>query len=257
MLQDLLLVLNLTLHSNGLDLALAPEGQGDFLGFFEDYRVCGREEKSPGKAFFRRRAKVVHQRLFCRLLASLQGLFDPPPFSFPLPSPWVLPSGPKLSFFAGSFNPWHSGHGRCVSLAGLPNLIVAPDQSPWKGDTPSPFSLLGGIPLASDLCLFPGFLGRDESNPTAQWVCALRARGLGITLVLGEDCFGSIHRWQEAEALLEALEGLVVIPRLKTMEDFEKQRDKILGSNGHLAIERRSHHDTEGLSSRAQRASRA
>ena len=126
-----------------------------------------------------------------------------------------LPPGPKLTLFTGSFHPWHEGHGRCVALASVPNLIIAPDHNPWKREIPPPFSVLRIIPLSGDTRLFVGFLGpKGPGRPTLSWVQTLVGLGFEVSLVLGDDCFDHIHRWHGAPTLLGLLSGLIIIPRL-------------------------------------------
>ena len=38
----------------------------------------------------------------------------------------------KVTFFGGSFNPWHDGHRACLELCDAANLIVVPDTNPFK-----------------------------------------------------------------------------------------------------------------------------
>ena len=38
----------------------------------------------------------------------------------------------RITFFGGSFNPWHKGHGACLELCPEKNIIVIPDTNPFK-----------------------------------------------------------------------------------------------------------------------------
>ena len=147
----------------------------------------------------------------------------------------------------GTFNPWHKGHGRCLELAEQKNLIIAPDHNPWKKKQyPLPFDILRGIPRKGHL--YTGFLGHTTANPTEGWVT--RIKTAKVSLVLGDDNFMNLERWQNAPHLLICLHRLIVIPRLVDNHHFDLQKKKFLKINPQLIIERRPHHDDEGASSR-------
>ena len=191
----------------------------------------------------------------CQILASLWNLFHPPAFSINLPtflSP--PPPGNPPIFFTGSFNPWHEGHSRCVELTRIKNLIIAPDNNPWKENQPgtsSPFKTLQGIPknlFHDNLCsLFTGFLGKQGPNPTVSWIIRLKTPKPG--LIMGDDNFMNLEDWSKSKLFLKSISKLIVIPRLANDEDFKKQKAKLMKINPSLVIERREHHDCEHIAS--------
>ena len=73
--------------------------------------------------------------------------------------------------------------------------------------------------LQSDLpkgtLLYPGFCGKEDSNPTWNWVNEIHTQypHLEISLLMGDDSFENIYRWYESKKLLIALSRIIVVPR--------------------------------------------
>ena len=252
--------LTLRVGRHHLDIALERCEDSLPLGFFGGGAcVHYRYEPSLEKHFFENGFSLAHQRLCCRIISSFWPLFDPALFEKALP-PFLSPPeslGGEVVFFGGTFNPWHEGHSHCVEAADVAPLIVAPDNNPLKpGGGPPPFDLLSSIPEGlfdnPHRKLYLGFLGDDKPNPTAGWVSKLRRTK--VSLLVGDDSFMGMDTWRDAEVLLTHLHRLIVVPRLVEDEDFEEQRLKLLGINGHLVIERRTHHPFEAVASADRRS---
>lgn len=127
----------------------------------------------------------------------------------------------KITFYPGTFNPWHQGHFNCLKLCPEKSIVVAPDYSPWKeGGTRSPWSRLREIIEAlkdQAVMIYPGFLLLEESNPTYEWMC--RVQRSEKNLVIGMDNFCALSRWYQGKELLQLLKKLYVVPRAMTSKD--------------------------------------
>lgn len=125
--------------------------------------------------------------------------------------------GTDLTFFGGSFNPWHQGHEAC--LAASPNragLVVVPDNNPFKDGVVDGccWALYRQIVARAEhfgAVVFPGFCGQEAANPTITWFPYVNAARKG--LLIGDDSFADLPRWIEADALAKHLHHLHVVPR--------------------------------------------
>lgn len=137
------------------------------------------------------------------------------------PPKWLgdFPTTSKLTFYPGTFNPWHQGHLNCLALCPEEEIVVVPDYSLWKsaGVAKSPWERVRELALAlqafsrQGLSLFPGFTILDAPHATADWLSQFHERELN--LVIGMDNFISLERWRRAHDLLGLLTKLYVVPR--------------------------------------------
>ena len=135
-----------------------------------------------------------------------------------------FPLASDVLFFGGTFDPWHEGHQACLDLApkDLP-LIVCPDRNPHKnsrvGDGIGRYMTLQTlVPQQTNRFLYPGFLLKEESNPTVNWVLRVKRNrpDLRIHLLMGHDNFSSLSTWNQAADLMKLLSGLYVVCLLYT-----------------------------------------
>ena len=127
--------------------------------------------------------------------------------------PTVLPD--SVTFFGGSFNPWHEGHMACVELCpDRAGLVVIPDTNPLKTGPSDECHwqryrrLKEILPTAA---VFPGFCGREAPNATISWLpyCGFPKKGL----LLGDDSLVGFDNWLEAGELARVLNHIYVVPR--------------------------------------------
>lgn len=159
----------------------------------------------------------------------------------------------QLILFPGTFSPWHLGHQACVEGCAPYPVFILPDDNPWKDERKTAawddFKAIYHYILNSKkegTYLYPGFLTREESNPTVTWLPQLPLKTK--RLLMGDDTFLSIHKWKEAPKLLSALDEIYVCPRQGNMDELTKQFD-FLNQNYHLKITFLDAHDYENLSS--------
>lgn len=200
----------------------------------------------------------VYAYIVCDFFAQLAGLFQPSP------SPEIIDALPRylrpfnadFVIYAGSFRPWHEGHRECVEQA-VSNgyrVLICPDRNPWKElqvGKENPLSqLVSIIDRVNDLqnvSVFSGFLALDKSNPTINWIS--QARCQKKSLLMGDDSFLSIHKWKQANELLVQLNEIVVVPRLATTEQRNRQIQKLVDVNPGIQVKVLEKHPYEELSS--------
>ncbi len=124
-----------------------------------------------------------------------------------------------LTFFGGSFNPWHPGHSECIKQCSQYEnaIVVVPDYSPWKDNTfPSPLEeiikLTKKIRSCSSLAVvYPGFWGSRDRNPTSKWIVQISESKKNW--LMGEDTFETLLNWYEVGSFLNEITKLYVLPR--------------------------------------------
>ena len=163
-----------------------------------------------------------------------------------------LEDAPEMTFYGGSFDPFHPGHLACIKLCPARPLIVIPDhnpQKPWRSER-SFWQLYQEIKRQTQgmegVYVYPGLCGDQNPTPTINWI---RQLGMKKNLLLGDDSFMDILQWQQAQILLRLLNGLHVAPRLVEEGEFQAQVDRVLSVNHQLKVERHTRHCHESLSS--------
>ncbi len=159
----------------------------------------------------------------------------------------------EVIFYAGSFNPWHLGHEACLLNAESHGLIlVMPDNNPWKEIERDEcqwkyFKELCLKYENSPFCFYPGFMGMNEKNPTINWlpkvICPNKV------LLMGDDSFLGILKWQNADLLLKHLTKILIVPRNVKDEIIFKEMEMVCQKFPWLKLLRLHHHDHEDLSS--------
>lgn len=159
----------------------------------------------------------------------------------------------ELTFYGGSFHPWHLGHDACLKLHPEPgSLLVLPDNNPWKDEKRSYchwtfFKTLALSYKNTDYSFYPGFLGMEEKNPTAAWF--LRAIVRDKSLLMGEDSFQSFSKWYDIEKLLMVLKKIYIVPRLTDNPGDEEGMKFIYQNAPHIELIKLQNHPYEHLSS--------
>lgn len=204
----------------------------------------------------------VRAFIVCDFFSKLSGLFQDgltQEIVAALPR-YLRPFQGNFIIYAGSFRPWHVGHRECVeqAIANGFQVLICPDRNPWKevsAKTENPLSqLVSIIDRVSDLehvSVFSGFLALDQSNPTVNWLAKVEKQNR--SLLMGDDSFLSIHKWKQAEELLKELHQIVVVPRLATDEQRNRQIEKLKAVNPVLEVQVLKKHPFEHISSTAIR----
>lgn len=170
-----------------------------------------------------------------------------------LPAQLQQPDGEHITFYAGTFNPWHRGHLECVNLVAARPLVVVPDISPWKEanrftETSAWDEVLLILKqLPKSVHIYPGFWGQAISNPTSQWLPACQWQKK--SLVMGSDSFEKFTQWKDYRRLVSELAGIFVVPRKVDEASYELVLKDILALNPDIKISRLSPHDYEEVSS--------
>ena len=164
----------------------------------------------------------------------------------------------RLTFFGGSFNPWHQGHSACIANHPNPELVcIVPDFNPFKEHMDSPcfwrhFRELSQKAAQWGASVFPGFCGTEAPNPTVSWFPWVKTEAKG--LLMGEDSFIGFSGWTEADRLAGHLDHLYVVPRLAKEFELKAAKDWFSGHNPNVSISFLGEHPFRHLSSSQLRA---
>lgn len=173
-----------------------------------------------------------------------------------LPAPFALNEIilDKLIFFPGSFSPWHLGHSECIKKCPTGPIVIVPDRNPWKDIREmNPWDEICQIRIEiekcerDDLFIDPRFLAKMEANPTSSWLPEVNVKKKW--LLMGDDLFLGLHRWQDVQAILSCLTGIYVCPRQGNKKELEIQKKMILENSNNLEIVFLESHEYEHLSS--------
>ncbi|EQC43834.1 cytidylyltransferase [Bacteriovorax sp. Seq25_V] len=133
--------------------------------------------------------------------------------------PKVIDDNFDLTFFGGSFNPWHPGHSECIKqCAQFENaIVVVPDYSPWKDNLmESPLREMIKISkkvrgASANAAVYPGFWGSSQRNPTSKWIKDVQESKKNW--LMGEDTFDTLLSWFEVDTFLDEIEKIYILPR--------------------------------------------
>ncbi|MDD4976420.1 MAG: hypothetical protein PHY93_18830 [Bacteriovorax sp.] len=159
----------------------------------------------------------------------------------------------SVTFFGGSFNPFHLGHRACLDLCPEKNILIVPDRNPFKAAMESSANVYSDfLALAHELkdtpySLYPGFLGQNLPNPTASWLPLVKIKEKN--LLIGDDSYMSLLTWKNPEVILKALTKLYVVPRIYKRDDYLKQEREILKLNPNLEVHYLADHPYKNISS--------
>lgn len=154
----------------------------------------------------------------------------------------------EMIYFGGSFNPWHPGHMECLKICPSENITVVPDYNPWKKIDHkgikcfwSEYRNLCLVLKDTPYAVYPGFWGREGPNPTVGWIPNLKVEKRG--LLLGDDSFCNILKWQDSEILITFLGIIYVVPRIHKNEEMEEVKKQVLEIHPNMKIEILSEHE--------------
>lgn len=144
-----------------------------------------------------------------------------------------------VTFFGGSFYPFHAGHLNCLVSCPEKNIVVVPDNNPFKVTLEKPQPLKTFYDLCKILkdkpySIYPGFLGKSTPNPTAEWISKVKMQE--VNFLMGDDSFMSFFKWTRPEEIIKALTKLYVVPRDFEKSDYETQIKKMQAINPALQI---------------------
>ena len=128
----------------------------------------------------------------------------------------------EITFFGGSFNPWHEGHSECLRqcLMHESNIVIIPDHSPWKENIArSPFEQILEISKITHKkhIIYPGFWLSEKRNPTSEWITKVKCEKKNW--LMGDDTFISLMKWHRVDVFLESINRLYVVPRILSPND--------------------------------------
>lgn len=162
----------------------------------------------------------------------------------------------SVTFFGGSFNPFHEGHRACLDLCPEKNILIVPDRNPFKSQSESSpvfddFQKLAESLKETTYSLYPGFLGLNEINPTSSWLPNVRISEKNF--LMGDDSFMSLLSWKNPDILLNAITKLYVVPRSFKREDYLQQEIELKKINPNLDIHYLADHPYKNISSTSLR----
>ena len=157
-----------------------------------------------------------------------------------------------VTFFGGSFFPFHPGHMACLELCPEENIVIVPDCNPHKEllDKMNPYEDFMQLCLTlkdTPYSVYPGFMGRNRANPTSGWLPKVNIPEKNF--LMGDDSFMGLLNWTQPEVLINALSKLYIVPRDYSPEDYTEQIEKVKALNPNLNIIILPDHPYKNLSS--------
>lgn len=169
------------------------------------------------------------------------------------------PSGAKfeqeVTFFGGSFNPWHEGHKECLRQCSKIEdfIVVVPDYSPWKENSQEgALETLASLAkrIDNEFPIYPGFWALDsqeQRNPTASWLKHVNAKR--INWLMGDDTFYNFLKWDRVEEVVTKLKKIYVVPRDHDQSELKAIESQLLEFNSELRVIYLESHPYQDLSS--------
>lgn len=161
-----------------------------------------------------------------------------------------------VTFFGGSFNPFHEGHRACLDLCPEENILIVPDRNPFKELSSSENVFEDFMKLAENLkdtrfSLYPGFLLKTEKNPTSTWLPHVKIAEKNF--LMGDDSFMDLLKWKSPDIIAKALTKLYVVPRKFSKKDYERVERELLKWNPKLEVHYLAEHPYMNVSSTEMR----
>ncbi len=158
----------------------------------------------------------------------------------------------SITFFGGSFNPFHEGHRACLDLCPEKNILIVPDRNPFKElsiaeNVFDEFKKLAENLKETPYSLYPGFLVKKESNPTSSWLPFVKIPEKNF--LMGDDSFMDLLKWKNPEVIMKALTKLYVVPRKFSKSDYVKIEKELLKMNPKLEVHYLDEHPYMNISS--------
>lgn len=157
----------------------------------------------------------------------------------------------SVTFFGGTFNPFHEGHRACLDLCPEENILIVPDRNPFKEvsqeDPTADFYSLARLLKDTRYSLYPGFLIKTEKNPTSTWLPFVKMRERNF--LMGDDSYLDLLKWKSPDEIVKALTKLYVVPRKGQKHDYLKVEKELLKWNPDLEVHYLDEHPYMNLSS--------
>ena len=161
----------------------------------------------------------------------------------------------NVTFFGGSFNPFHEGHLACLKLCPEKNILIVPDRNPFKSkdkliagdDDFTHFQELAESLKETPYSLYPGFLGHLSANPTSSWLPKVKIKEKNF--LMGDDSFMSLLSWINPSVFIKSLTKLYVVPRNFKRSDYLLQEEKVKKWNPALDVIYLADHPYKNISS--------
>jgi nicotinate-nucleotide adenylyltransferase len=160
----------------------------------------------------------------------------------------------EITFYGGSFNPWHEGHSESLRKVHDQYVIVIPDRNPLKAS--SSYRFLEDQEriqkqLGKNQLLYTGFMNLQNPNPTQVWVREIRQLypELKINFLMGFDNFVILDRWFSYQELLKDLSKIYILSRNDCELKRAAQIEKCRALNPELELVFLGSHPYEDLSS--------
>ncbi len=168
-----------------------------------------------------------------------------------------LPIKESVTFFGGSFNPFHQGHRACLDLCPEKNILIVPDCNPFKNnersseDVYNEFMALAEKLKDTPYSLYPGFLGLSRPNPTSSWLPLVEINEKNF--LMGDDSYMSLLNWKNPEILLKSLTKLYIVPRNFHSSEYSHQEKLLKSINPNLEFYYLGEHPYQFISSTKMR----
>jgi len=156
-----------------------------------------------------------------------------------------------VTFFGGSFNPFHEGHRECLDQCPEKNILIVPDRNPFKDvaahDPVDEFFALAEKLRTTSYSLYPGFLLKKEKNPTSSWLPFVKIKQKNF--LMGDDSYMDLLKWKNPEVIIKSLTKLYVVPRKFQKENYVAIESELLKWNPALEVHYLAEHPYMNLSS--------
>lgn len=158
----------------------------------------------------------------------------------------------RVTFFGGSFNPFHQGHLACLDLCPEKNILVIPDRNPFKEQSDKnnvydDFIAIAELLKETSYSIYPGFLAKDKVNPTSSWLPFVKLEE--VNFLMGDDSFMNLLSWKSPEVVIRTLTKLYVVPRQFCKSDYLLVEKELLKVNSKLEVHYLDKHPYMNLSS--------
>lgn len=119
----------------------------------------------------------------------------------------------EVVVYGGTFNPFHKGHMACVELVKNKKVMIVIDKNPFKEvlEKRDFWREYKRIKKITSLDVYTGFCSLQKGNPTFQWFNSLKIKRK--SLLMGEDSFLDLHKWNQVDELLNIVENIYLVPR--------------------------------------------